>query len=89
MDKFQLKSQFNESTTKVGFQLNHIWADVPRNECKSSVTKTYWLDFHKPIYIAFKLRNTLPMYNEKFTNVSIYLKCSICENMHVNVAFFT
>ncbi len=28
MDKFQLKSQFNESITKVGSQLNHIWANV-------------------------------------------------------------
>jgi hypothetical protein len=28
MDKFQLKSQFNESTTKVGVQLDHIWANV-------------------------------------------------------------
>jgi hypothetical protein len=26
MDKFKLKSQFNESTTKVGSQLDHIWA---------------------------------------------------------------
>ncbi len=25
MDKFQSKSQFNENTTKVGSQLNHIW----------------------------------------------------------------
>jgi hypothetical protein len=24
MDKFQLKSQFSENTTKVGFQLDHI-----------------------------------------------------------------
>ncbi len=39
MDKFQLKTQFSESTTKVGYQLNHIWANVPRNECKYSVTK--------------------------------------------------
>jgi hypothetical protein len=45
MDKFQLKPQFNESITKVRFQLNHIWANAPRNECKSSVTKAYWLDF--------------------------------------------
>jgi hypothetical protein len=28
MDKFQLKSQFSESTTKVGSQLDHIWANV-------------------------------------------------------------
>jgi hypothetical protein len=41
MDKFKLKSQFNESTTKVGFQLDHIWANVPRNQCKYDVTKTY------------------------------------------------
>jgi len=26
MDIFQLKSQFSESTTKVGFQLDHVWA---------------------------------------------------------------
>jgi hypothetical protein len=65
MDKFQLKSQFNGSTTKVGFQLDHIWANVPRNECKFGVAKTYWLDFHKSIYIVFKLPNTLPMYNRK------------------------
>jgi hypothetical protein len=65
MDKFQLKSQFSENTTKVGFQLNHIWANDLGNECKSSVTKTYWSNFHKRIYIVFKLLNTLPMYNIK------------------------
>jgi hypothetical protein len=65
MDKFQLKSQFNENTTKARSQLNHIWANVPGNEYKSNVTKTYWSDFHKLIYIAFKLPNTLPMYNKK------------------------
>jgi hypothetical protein len=43
----------------------------------------------KPIYITFKLPNTFPMYNKKTINVSIYLKCSVCENMHVNVAFST
>jgi hypothetical protein len=88
MDKFQL-NQFSQSTTKVGSQLDHIWANVPRNECKFSVTKTYWLGFHKLIYIAFKLLNTLPMYDKKTINVSIYLKCSICGNMHVNVTFST
>jgi hypothetical protein len=25
MNKFQLKSQFSESTTKAWFQLDHIW----------------------------------------------------------------
>jgi spore coat polysaccharide biosynthesis predicted glycosyltransferase SpsG len=33
MDKFQLKSQFCENTSKAEFQLNHIWANVPINEC--------------------------------------------------------
>jgi hypothetical protein len=65
MDKFQLKSQFNESTTKARSQLNHIWANVPANEYKSNVSKTYWSDFHKLIYIVFKLPNTFPMYNKK------------------------
>jgi hypothetical protein len=65
MDKFQLKSQFNENTTKIGFQLNYIWANVLRNECKFDVTKTHWLNLHKPNYIAFKLLNTLPIYNKK------------------------
>jgi hypothetical protein len=41
MNKFQLKSQFNETTIKVGSQLNHIWANVLGNECKYGVTKTY------------------------------------------------
>jgi len=89
MDNFQLKSQFSENTTIIGSQLNHIWADVPGNECKSSVIKTYWSDFQKPIYIPLRLPNTLPMYNKKIINVSIYLKCRVCENMHVNVAFST
>jgi hypothetical protein len=73
MDKFQLKSQFNESTTKVGFQLDHIWANVPRNECKFAVAKAYWLDFHKLIYIVFKLPNTPPMYNQKKSLMSPFI----------------
>jgi len=77
MDKFKLKSQFSENTTKVGSQLDHIWANVPRNECKFGVTKAYWLGFHKPIYIACKLPNTHPMYNKKPFIVFISLKCSI------------
>jgi hypothetical protein len=61
---FMGKIQFSESTIKVGSQLNHIWANVLGNECKYGVTETHWLDFHKPIYIAFKLPNTCPMYNK-------------------------
>jgi hypothetical protein len=65
MDKFKLKSQFNESTTKVEFQLNHMSANVPGNECKYCVIEAYWLDFHKLIYIEFKLPKTFSMYNKK------------------------
>jgi hypothetical protein len=64
MDKFQLKSQYSEKITKPGFQLNHIWANVLGNECKFGVIEAYWSDFHRPIYIAFKLLNALPMYNK-------------------------
>jgi hypothetical protein len=38
---------------------------IPRNEYKYGVIEAYWLDFHKSIYIAFKLPNTIPMYNKK------------------------
>jgi hypothetical protein len=65
MDKFKLKSQFSENTTKFRFQLDNIWANDPKNECKYGVIEAHWLDFHKPIYIAFKLPNALPMYNNK------------------------
>jgi hypothetical protein len=37
MNRFKLNSQFHESTTKVEFQLDHIWANVPKNECKLNV----------------------------------------------------
>jgi hypothetical protein len=38
MDKFQLTLKFSENTTKVGFQLDHILANVLGNECKFGVT---------------------------------------------------
>jgi hypothetical protein len=65
MDKFQLKSQLNENITKVGSQLNHIWTNILGNEYKYGIIKAYWLDFHKLIYIAFKLPNTFPMCKKK------------------------
>jgi hypothetical protein len=65
MDKLQLKLQYNENTTKARSQLDYILANVLGNECKFGVIEAYWSNFHKPIYIAFKLPNTLPMYNEK------------------------
>jgi hypothetical protein len=31
MDKFKLKSQLSKNTTKVGSQLDHIWANILAN----------------------------------------------------------
>jgi hypothetical protein len=75
MDKFKLKSQFNESNTKIRSQLHHIWANVPGYECKFGVTKAHWLDFQKLIYIAFKLPNAL--YNKKPLSSSFLFKCKV------------
>ncbi len=41
MDKFELNSQFGGSTTKARSKIDHIWANVPRNECKLDATKVY------------------------------------------------
>jgi hypothetical protein len=65
MNKLKLKSQFKNIKMKVGSQLNHIWSNVLGNESKSSVSKAYWLNFHKPIYMAFKLPGTLPICSNK------------------------
>jgi hypothetical protein len=46
-------------------------ANVLRYECKFGVTKAYWLDFQKLIYIAFKLPNAL--YNKKSLSSSFLL----------------
>jgi hypothetical protein len=45
MDNFQLESQFSENNTIIGSQLDHIWANVPGNECKSSVIKNILVRF--------------------------------------------
>jgi hypothetical protein len=65
MSQFSLQSQFSASTTKGGTQLDHIWAHVPGNDSKAGVSEAYWPDYHKPIYIAFKLPNTLPSFHNK------------------------
>ncbi len=75
MNKLELKSQFKNITTKVGSQLNHIWSNVLGNECKSSVSKAYWLDFHKPIYITFTLQDTLKIF--------IFIKDNISWHSHM------
>ncbi len=59
----ELKLQFNESITTTKSQLDHIQvnvyvANVPRNECKFGVVKSYWPNFHKANHIAFKLLNS-------------------------------
>jgi hypothetical protein len=41
MEKFQLKSQFSESTIKDRSQLYHILANVLGNERKYGVTEVY------------------------------------------------
>jgi hypothetical protein len=66
----ELKLLFNESITTTKSQLDHIQmnvcvANVPRDECKFGVIKSYWPNFHKAIHIAFKLLKTLLMYNKK------------------------
>jgi hypothetical protein len=63
-NNFKLKSQFSENTTKVEYQLDHIWANVPGNECKYAVIETYWSYFQILIHIAFKLPNALCMYEK-------------------------
>jgi hypothetical protein len=72
MKHFNLQSQFHASTTKGGTQLDHIWANVPGNDCESGVSEAYWPDYHKPIYIAFKLPNILPIFNSQ-TVSSLFL----------------
>ncbi len=71
-NKLKIKSQFNESTIKIKFPLKHIWENTFGNEFKFGVTKAYWKDFHKPIYIAFKLSNMLPIYNKKPITYSFF-----------------
>ncbi len=65
MNKLKLKSQFKNITTQARLQVDDIQSSVPRNESKLGVSKTYWPDFHKTIYMAFKLLDTLPIYSNK------------------------
>lgn len=67
MNKLKLKSQFNKSSTKLEYQLYRIYIQVNvfENKCKYGVIKANWPNFHTLIHIAFKLTNTLPMYNKK------------------------
>ncbi len=65
MNKLGLKSQLKNIITKAESQLYHIWSNVLGNESKLGVLETYWVDFHKPICMTFKLPNTLLIHNNK------------------------
>jgi len=59
MNRFELKYQLKNNTTNIESQLDHILTNTLENECKSYVSKTCWPNFHKRIYMTFKLSNTL------------------------------
>jgi len=58
MKFFELKSQISEIPQKSNFNY-HVWVNVPLNEWKFGVIEKYWPNFHKLIYNAFKLFNSL------------------------------
>jgi exonuclease III len=60
--KHKLKQQITTPTTKKNSLIDHIWSNIPRIDTQYGVTDAYWPDYHKPIYCAFKLPNTLPQY---------------------------
>jgi exonuclease III len=62
MQKHKLKQQITTPTTKKNSLIDHIWSNIPRIDTQYGVTDAYWPDYHKPIYCAFKLPNTLPQY---------------------------
>jgi hypothetical protein len=44
-DVFNFKLQFQQSTTKAGSQLDHIWTNVLGTKCKAGVTKACMISF--------------------------------------------
>jgi hypothetical protein len=55
MGDFNIDIFIKEITKKKKQEIDHIWANDPKNECKFGISKAYWSDFHKLIYTAFKL----------------------------------
>jgi hypothetical protein len=51
----------NENTTHNKTQINHIWTNVPSQQCHVRSTQAYWTD-RNPIYFAFKLLDHLPQF---------------------------
>ena len=62
MSKYHFKQKISISTTKSNSLINHIWSNIPGQETFFGVTDAYWPNYHKPIYCAFKLPNTMPHY---------------------------
>jgi hypothetical protein len=42
------------------FLIDHIWSNIPEMDTKYGIMDAYWPNYHKPIYCAFRLSNTLP-----------------------------
>ncbi len=81
MIKFKLKSQFKNNTTTIISQFNQIWLNTLENEYNLGILKAYWLNFHKSIYITFKLPNTLPIDSNKSISSPIHLMPSLKSNI--------
>ena len=62
MSKYHFKQHLSISKTKLNSLINHIWSNIPSHETFFGVADAYWPDYHKPIYCAFKLLNTMPYY---------------------------
>ena len=62
MNKYKLKQQISTPTIIKNSLIDYIWSNVLRMNTKYKITNTYWPDYHKPLYCAFKLPNTLPKY---------------------------
>jgi len=62
MDQYSMEFQFKEITTFYGFHIDHIWTNVPIQQCMSRFVEAYWID-HKPVYFAFKLPYYIPQYH--------------------------
>ena len=62
MSKYHFKQHLSISTTRSNSLINHIWSNIPGQKTFFGVSDAYWPDYHKPIYCAFKLPNTMLLY---------------------------
>jgi hypothetical protein len=77
MDQYSMEFQFKKITTIYGSHIDHIWTNVPIQQCMSRFVEAYWID-HKPIYCAFKLPDYISQYHHIGKK-----KCSF-KNIHNN-----